>query len=90
VGPPSGAGEESPAAVVVRDQLERAFGRLSPDQRATVVLHFYLGLTLAESAEALGIPLGTMQSRLNRALRAMRAAVEADDRTPMLATETVA
>jgi RNA polymerase sigma-70 factor (ECF subfamily) len=83
------ADDDSPSAVALRDQLERAFGRLSPEQRATIVLHFYLGLTLDEAAEALGIPSGTMRSRLNRALQAMRAAVEADDRSPSLATELV-
>jgi RNA polymerase sigma-70 factor (ECF subfamily) len=87
--PASIAADDSPSAVALRDQLERAFGRLSPEQRATVVLHFYLGLTLDEAAEVLGIPTGTMRSRLNRALQAMRAAVEADDRSPSLATELV-
>lgn len=74
-------------ALAVRDQLERGFRRLSPDQRAVIVLHHYLGLSLAESAETLGIPLGTMQSRLNRATQAMRAALEADDRPAALAGE---
>ncbi len=69
--------------VEMRDQLARGFERLSPDQRTVIVLHHYLGLTLAESAEVLGIPLGTMQSRLFRALRTMRAALEADDRSPV-------
>ena len=85
----SAADDDSPSAIALRDQLERAFGRLSPEQRATVVLHFYLGLTLDEAAETLGIPTGTMRSRLNRALQAMRAAVEADDRSPSLAAELV-
>lgn len=53
-------------AVALRDQLDRGFRRLSPEQRAVIVLHHYLGLSLAESAEALAIPLGTMQSRLSR------------------------
>ena len=66
-----------------RDQLARGFERLTPDQRTVIVLHHYLGLTLAESAEVLGIPLGTMQSRLFRALRTMRAALEADDPAPV-------
>lgn len=78
---------DSPSAIVLHDQLERAFQRLSPDQRAVVVLHHYLGLTLAEAADSLGIPIGTTQSRLNRALSTLRAAVEADDRIPLLAAE---
>ena len=67
--------------VETRDQLARGFERLSPDQRTVIVLHHYLGFTLAESAEVLGIPLGTMQSRLFRALRTLRATLEADDRS---------
>jgi DNA-directed RNA polymerase specialized sigma24 family protein len=49
-----------------------------------IVLHHYLGFTLAESAEVLGIPLGTAQSRLFRAVRTMRAALEADDRSAVV------
>lgn len=62
------------------DQIERAFRRLTPDQRAVLVLHHRLGLELAESARTLGIPIGTVKSRLNRATAALRAALEADDR----------
>ena len=74
-------------AHAVRDQLDRGFRRLSSEQRAVIVLHHYLGLSLMESAEVLGIPLGTMQSRLSRATQAMRAALEADDRPAALAGE---
>ena len=74
-------------AVAVRDQLDRGFRRLSPEQRAVIVLHHYLGLSLAESAEALAIPLGTMQSRLSRATQAMRAALDADERPAVGAVE---
>ena len=63
-----------------RDQLERGFRRLTVEQRAVVVLHFYLGLALTEVSELLGLPEGTTRSRLHYALRAMRAALEADDR----------
>ena len=77
---PSAEIQESHA---IRDQLERGFLRLSSDQRAVIVLYHYLGLSLAEAADVLGIPLGTMQSRLFRALRLMRAALDADDRAPV-------
>lgn len=63
-----------------RDQLERGFRRLSIDHRAVVVLHTYLGLSLDEVAEALGAPPGTVRSRLHYAVRAMRAALDADER----------
>jgi len=59
--------------IVDRDEVERALRRLQPDQRAVVVLHYFLGLPLPETAEALGIPLGTAKSRLHRSLAAMRA-----------------
>jgi RNA polymerase sigma-70 factor, ECF subfamily len=68
-------------AVERRDHIERALRRLNPEQRAVLVLTYYLDLPLAESAAALGIPLGTMKSRLNRATQALRAALEADERT---------
>jgi RNA polymerase sigma factor (sigma-70 family) len=59
--------------IVDRDEVERALRRLAPDQRAVVVVHFFLGLPLPETAEVLGIPLGTAKSRLHRSLAAMRA-----------------
>jgi RNA polymerase sigma-70 factor (ECF subfamily) len=68
------------SAVVDRDQLERAFRRLSIDHRAVVVLHHYLALPLSEVAEALGVPEGTVRSRLHYAMRGLRAALDADAR----------
>ena len=50
-----------------RDQLERGFRRLSPEQAAIFVLHHYVGLSLPEIAEELGVPLGTVKSRLHYA-----------------------
>jgi RNA polymerase sigma-70 factor (ECF subfamily) len=67
-----------------RDQIERAFVRLSPDQRAVLVVHYYLGMTESQAATALDVPIGTVKSRLNRAMRALRAAIEADQRAPLL------
>jgi RNA polymerase sigma-70 factor (ECF subfamily) len=64
--------------VLDRDQLERGFRRLAPEQRAVLVLRHYLALEPAEIAEMLGIPEGTARSRLHYAHRAMRAALEAD------------
>ena len=66
--------------VADRDQLERAFRRLTPDQRAVLVLQYFNGLSLAEIADVLSIPIGTAGSRLHHAIRALRAAIEADDR----------
>ena len=68
------------ATIADRDQLERAFRRLSVDHRAVVVLHHHLDLSLVEVAEALGVPVGTVRSRLFYAMRALRAALDADAR----------
>lgn len=70
--------------VADRDQLERAFRRLSVDQRAVVVLHHYLDLTLEQVSETLDIPMGTVRSRLYRAMQALRSALEADARPATL------
>ena len=75
------------AGVLDRDRIEHGFRRLTPEQRAAVVLHFYLGLTTAETAETLGIAAGTVSSRLHYALRVLRAAIEADER-PALAKKS--
>ena len=66
--------------VVDRDQLERGFRRLSIEHRAVVVLHHYLDMPLDEIAETLGVPVGTVRSRLHHAMRGLRAALEADAR----------
>ena len=65
-------------AVADRDELERAFRRLSIDQRAVFVLHHYLGLPLVEVAELLGIPAGTARSRLHYAIAGLRDALTSD------------
>lgn len=74
-------GDEDPiAAVADRDELERAFDRLPAEQRAALVLQHYADLSLAEIAEIMGTPIGTVRSRLHYARDAMRAALEADAR----------
>jgi RNA polymerase sigma-70 factor (ECF subfamily) len=69
--------EDGPAAVADRDELERAFRRLSLEQRAVFVLHHYVGLPLVEVAETLEIPAGTARSRLHYAISGLRAALTA-------------
>jgi RNA polymerase sigma-70 factor (ECF subfamily) len=66
-------------SVVMRDELGRAFDGLRPEHRAVVVLHYYVGLPLAEIAEILGIPYGTVGSRLHYALQRMRTTIGDDD-----------
>ena len=64
-----------------RDQLERAFRRLTVEQRAVLVYHHYLGLPLPEVADRMSIPVGTVKSRMHHAKRALRASLEAEARS---------
>ena len=70
-------------AVVDRDELERAFRHLSVEHRTVIVLHHLLDLTLEQIAEALDIPLGTVHSRVSRAMEALRAAMEAEAKSDL-------
>ena len=79
------AGPDDLASMMDRDEVERGFRRLPPDQRAILVLHHYLGLDSNEIGEVLDIPAGTARSRLHYAHRAMRALLEADARPTALA-----
>lgn len=65
---------------VESDRVDRAFRRLPLDQRSTLVLQHQFGLSHVEIAETLGIPIGTVKSRIRYGTTAMRAALEADDR----------
>jgi RNA polymerase sigma-70 factor (ECF subfamily) len=86
--PLEGAAVEDPTILTSqRDELERGFRRLKPEERALVVLHHYADLPLPQVASALGLPLGTAKSRLHRALQGMRAALDADARPGLEATE---
>jgi RNA polymerase sigma-70 factor (ECF subfamily) len=69
---PERGGEEHDAAVVAGEDLRRALGRLNHDQRTVLSLHFYLDLPLEEVGRVVGVPLGTVKSRLNRALAKLR------------------
>ena len=64
--------------IVERDRIERQLGRLPIDQRAVIVLHFYLDRPLTEVAGILDIPVGTAKSRLHRGLEALRTAMRAE------------
>jgi RNA polymerase sigma-70 factor (ECF subfamily) len=72
---------DASAALAERDALERGFRRLTPNHRAALVLHHYMGLSLPEVADAIGVPLGTVKSRVHHATQALRAALEADARS---------
>jgi RNA polymerase sigma-70 factor (ECF subfamily) len=74
--------DDSAAPSIERDQLERELGRLPVEQRAVIVIHFYLGHPISEVAEILGIPEGTTKSRLSRGLQALREAISTEPATP--------
>lgn len=58
--------------------VEAALDRLSPKLREVVVLNIYQGLRYQEVADALGIPLGTVKSRINLALNALKEILRED------------
>ena len=66
-------------ATIARLTLEPAFARLSPEERIIVVLRFWRDLPVDEIAERLGLPAGTVKSRLHYALEALRAAIESSE-----------
>jgi RNA polymerase sigma-70 factor (ECF subfamily) len=61
-----------------RDALERAFQRLSPEHRAVFVMHHYAGMPLATIAEVIGVPVGTVKSRLHNSVLNLRSALAID------------
>src|SRR5690349_25055870 len=71
-------GPDGVLSVVERDALDRAFRRLSIEQRAVFVLHHHLGLSMVEIADSLGVPPGTARSRLHYATKALRSVLEAE------------
>ena len=66
--------------IIQRDELETAIRRLSVDHRTVLVLHHYADIPVDRVAQILEIPVGTVHSRLHHAMRAMRAALDADER----------
>jgi RNA polymerase sigma factor (sigma-70 family) len=62
--------------VAQRDAIAAAFPKLDPDLQLVVALRFYRDLQLEAMAELLGIPLGTVKSRLHTGLRRLRAELE--------------
>jgi RNA polymerase sigma-70 factor (ECF subfamily) len=88
--PMHGASDADPFGEIAdRDLLDRAFRSLSPEHRAVMVLHHYADLPLAEIADVLGIPVGTVGSRLHHAARRLRAVLEADAARVMTAGNAV-
>lgn len=59
-------------ALIDRDEALSVIGRLDTDERTVVVLHYWADLPLSEVAARLGWPVGTVKTRLHRALQTMR------------------
>lgn len=62
------------------DAFDRAFARLSADDRAVIVLHHLQERPVAEIAAVLGAPVGTIKSRLHRARLALESALAKESR----------
>jgi len=76
------AAEELPEALAFDpplpdDEVRSALARLGPERRAVIALHYWFDYTTPEIAEVLGVPVGTVNSRLARALRDLRLDLEA-------------
>ncbi|HEV8064821.1 MAG TPA: SigE family RNA polymerase sigma factor [Acidimicrobiales bacterium] len=67
--PPQVMPEPDPEIV----DVVKAIGKLSSNQKRTLVLHDYVGLTVPEIAKEIGVPAGTARSWLHRARRAVAA-----------------
>ena len=76
---PDRAETDTYAGVEFRDEIGRALARLTPRQRAAVVLRFYEDLPESEVARTLGCSVGTVKSTTSRALATLRAALPIGD-----------
>ena len=65
---------------IERRLLARAFDRLSPDDRALLTMRHLWDAPVAEVADAIGIPAGTVKSRTHAAMQRLRAAYDAEER----------
>lgn len=72
---------DTSTAMAQSDRIERAFRQLPLDQRTVLVLQHYGDLSHTEIADTLGVPLGTVKSRVRYGVAAMRAALDADERS---------
>ena len=79
--------EDRLSQLVDRDELEHAFTQLPIEQRAALVLTHYVGLPAAEVASILGVPVGTVYSRLHYGARMMRDVI-AGSQAPSTSPET--
>ena len=68
--------EDQVMATLTAQRLSRGIGKLTSSHKTVLVMHVYQGLTYVEIGEALGIPTGTVKSRLFYAIRKLRDVLE--------------
>lgn len=68
---PDRVGPDETARIDDTDAMMRALDRLGTDHRAAVVLRYYAHLTDQQMASVLGVAVGTVKSRLSRAVKAL-------------------
>ena len=73
--PPAAGADEALASEVLPDDVQEALRRLPEDYRAAVVLCDVVGLPYQEIGEALGVPVGTVRSRIHRGRALLREAL---------------
>jgi RNA polymerase sigma-70 factor, ECF subfamily len=71
------------------EEVRQALSTLNIRQRTIVTLRYYWDLSYAEMAEILGLPLGTVKSRLHQSLQNLQTALKADPATPSLSISEV-
>jgi RNA polymerase sigma-70 factor, ECF subfamily len=69
------AATERESTLIDREALRSALQKLSPEHREVVLLHEVEGLTYDEAAAILGVPAGTVKSRLHHAFLNLRKAL---------------
>ena len=68
----------------MRDEIDRSVARLTPDEQVVLGLRFGRDLTIPQIAAQMGLPEGTVKSRLHHALEHVRVALAAERRAEEL------
>lgn len=79
---PDRAGTDAASLVGERDEVAHSLRVLEPDELIVIVLRFWQDLTIDQIADRLGVPSGTVKSRLHHALRRVQAALIAVETAP--------
>ena len=74
-GPEPGCDDQGLATVIEREALRPALGGLDAGERAVIVLHYYLDLSVDDVARTLGMPSGTVKVKLARTRAKLRDAI---------------